>query len=145
MSKNRSVSLTEVEEMKAMVVAGTQPQKIANHFGISVSTVHNYKNQFKNEGLEFASVRGRQATTPRQPSGEVNHNGNSRNQNHQLLNNNQVNGRNSSGANAQLSNETNVQAGSTFVINGTTFNITGKAKSVDLNTSVKGVTFYIEI
>jgi hypothetical protein len=52
-----------------MVKQGVAPEDIANHFGIAISSVHNYKNRFKAEGLDFPSVRGKRPTG----SVEVNH------------------------------------------------------------------------
>lgn len=62
---NKRLSPKEVEEIKGMVIAGASPEDLSTHFGISISSVHNYKNRFKNAGIEYPSVRGKR------PSGEV--------------------------------------------------------------------------
>lgn len=59
---NKRLSITEVEQMKKMVMTGAAPEDIANHFGIAISSVHNYKNRFKSEGMNFPSVRGKRPT-----------------------------------------------------------------------------------
>lgn len=63
---NKRLSADEVVEMKEMVRNGTSPEDIAKHFGVAISSVHNYKKKFKADGLSFPSVRGRR------PSGSVN-------------------------------------------------------------------------
>lgn len=55
----------QTEEMKKMVVKGVAPEDIANHFGIAISSVHNYKKRFKDEGMSFPSVKGKR------PAGQV--------------------------------------------------------------------------
>ena len=35
---------------------------LAKHFNIAISSVHNYKNRFKAEGLTFPTVRGKRPT-----------------------------------------------------------------------------------
>jgi transposase len=62
---NKRLSTDQVEEMKAMVVQGVYPEDIAQHFHIAVSSVHNYKNRFREEGLQFPSVKGKR------PSGAI--------------------------------------------------------------------------
>lgn len=59
---NKRLSLVEIEQMKKMVLAGKAPEDIADHFGVAISSVHNYKNRFKAEGLKFPSVRGKRPT-----------------------------------------------------------------------------------
>lgn len=59
---NKRLSLGEVQAMKDMVQKGIAPEDIAKHFGIAISSVHNYKNRFKAEGVKFPSVRGKRPT-----------------------------------------------------------------------------------
>jgi transposase len=62
----------QTEEMKKMVVKGVAPEDIANHFGIAISSVHNYKKRFKDEGMSFPSVKGkRPAGQVQNPAGSV--------------------------------------------------------------------------
>lgn len=56
---SKRLSIEQIEQMKAMVLKGTAPEDIAAQFHIAVSSVHNYKNRFKEEGLAFPNVRGR--------------------------------------------------------------------------------------
>lgn len=55
----KRLSIEQIEQMKAMVLKGTAPEDIAAQFNIAVSSVHNYKNRFKEEGLKFPNIRGR--------------------------------------------------------------------------------------
>ena len=55
----KRLSIEQIEQMKALVLKGTAPEDIAAQFNIAVSSVHNYKNRFKEEGLTFPNIRGR--------------------------------------------------------------------------------------
>ena len=76
---NKRLSVEEVVEMKQMVQSGKSPEDISKHFGVAISSVHNYKKKFKEEGLSFPSVRGRRPsgsaspvkTTSPKPSGAI--------------------------------------------------------------------------
>lgn len=56
---NKRLDVQEVSEMKEMVKQGITPEEISKHFGIAISSVHNWKNKFKQEGITFPSVKGR--------------------------------------------------------------------------------------
>lgn len=69
---SKRLTPVQAEEMKKMVVKGVAPEDIANHFGIAISSVHNYKKRFKDEGVEFPSVKGkRPAGQVQKPAGTV--------------------------------------------------------------------------
>lgn len=55
----RKISPKEIEKMKRMVVQGVYPGDIAERFHMAVSSVHNYKKKFREEGLKFPSLRGK--------------------------------------------------------------------------------------
>lgn len=59
---NKRLSIPEIEKMKKMVQSGIAPEDIKNHFGIAVSSVHNYKKRFKADGLSFPTVKGKRPT-----------------------------------------------------------------------------------
>ena len=59
---NKRLSGVEIEQMKTMVSEGVAPEDIATKFGVAISSVHNYKKRFKEEGLAFPSVRGKRPT-----------------------------------------------------------------------------------
>lgn len=59
---NKRLSITEIDQMKKMVRDGVAPEDIANHFKVAISSVHNYKNRFKAEGMDVPSVRGKRPT-----------------------------------------------------------------------------------
>lgn len=59
---HKRLSLDQVEQMKQMVKQGTAPEDIAKHFGVAISSVHNYKARFKADGVKFPSVRGKRPT-----------------------------------------------------------------------------------
>lgn len=56
---NTRLSDSQIAEMKTMVSKGVYPEDIAKHFNIAISSVHNYKNRFKKQGLKFPSVKGK--------------------------------------------------------------------------------------
>jgi transposase len=59
---NKKLLPNEVQQMKLMVQKGISPEDIANHFKIAISSVHNYKKRFKQEGVDFPVVRGKRPT-----------------------------------------------------------------------------------
>lgn len=62
---NKRLSNEQIAEMQEMVVNGVSPEDISNHFQIAISSVHNYKKRFRDQGLNFPMVRGKR------PSGSV--------------------------------------------------------------------------
>lgn len=59
---NKRLSLQDIELMKSMVIKGVAPEDIAKHFNIAISSVHNYKARFKQQGVKFPDVRGKRPT-----------------------------------------------------------------------------------
>lgn len=59
---HKRLSLQDVEQMKLMVQKGVAPEDIARHFQVAISSVHNYKARFKQQGLKFPDVRGKRPT-----------------------------------------------------------------------------------
>lgn len=55
----KKISPEEIKKMKRMVVQGVYPADIAERFNMAVSSIHNYKKKFREEGLEFPSLRGK--------------------------------------------------------------------------------------
>lgn len=51
-----------LEEFKKLVLAGKTPEEIKDLFGISVSSVHNYKQKLKDMGVDIPDVRGKRPT-----------------------------------------------------------------------------------
>lgn len=58
----KRLTLQDVDQMKSMVQRGVAPEDIAKHFKIAISSVHNYKKQFKQQGVKFPDVRGKRPT-----------------------------------------------------------------------------------
>jgi hypothetical protein len=58
----KRLSLEQTKQMKAMVLNSVAPEDIAKHFEIAISSVHNYKKRFKQDGLQFPDVRGKRPT-----------------------------------------------------------------------------------
>lgn len=42
-----------------MMVKGITPDEISKHFGIAISSVHNYKRQLKESGISIPDIRGK--------------------------------------------------------------------------------------
>jgi len=59
---NKRLTAVEIQQMKTMVEKGVAPEDIAQTFGMAISSVHNYKKRFKEEGLKFPSIRGKRPT-----------------------------------------------------------------------------------
>lgn len=111
MAKKR-LSLENIQQMKTMVQNSIAPEDIAKHFGIAISSVHNYKNRFKQEGLKFPDVRGKR------PTGSV-----------EVQNI-------SSGAITESKKEIQqaaAQSGMNFVVNGVSVQVSSKAKNVNIS------------
>lgn len=102
----KRLSIEQIEQMKSMVQQGIAPEDISREFNIAVSSVHNYKARFKEEGMKFPVVRGKRPShgkvTPEPPqvTGVVN----------------RVPGENFK-----------------FIVNGMSVEITGQAKAVNIN------------
>lgn len=58
----KRLTLQDVDQMKSMVQRGVAPEDIAKHFKIAISSVHNYKARFKQQGVKFPDVRGKRPT-----------------------------------------------------------------------------------
>lgn len=112
---NKRLSLSQIEQMKKMVVHGTAPEDIANHFGVAISSVHNYKTRFKEQGVVFPSVRGQR------PTGNIDSALGRANTPSSLP---AVNSAGKNNANAQTL---------TVVVNGVSVNVNGNAKEVIVN------------
>lgn len=113
MAKKR-LSVEQINMMKDMVQKGIAPEDIANHFNIAISSVHNYKTRFKEEGINFPSVRGRR------PNGTVN-------DPHPTVTN-------SSPIIGQVTSQQTVTTGESykFIVNGTSVQISGHAKNINI-------------
>lgn len=123
MSKRKSLTDDQLEEIKKLVVEGVRPQKIADLYNVGISTIHNYKNAFKKEGLKFSSVRGREVGTKVKKSNEEN------------TNNTSTKKQNATEA-ASLHKPSTIK---TFIINGTTINVSGSIKSINIDDTSKGI------
>ena len=62
----------QVEELKQMVIHGVYPDDIAIHFNIAISSVHNYKNRFKKQGINFPDVIGKKPASAPKPEEVIN-------------------------------------------------------------------------
>jgi transposase len=62
---NKRLTNEEISTMRQMVLDGVSPEDMSKHFSIAISSVHNYKKRFKQEGMEFPMIRGQR------PSGDV--------------------------------------------------------------------------
>lgn len=106
---NKRLSLENIQQMKSMVQKGIAPEDIAKHFNIAISSVHNYKNRFKQEGVKFPNVRGKR------PTGSVD----VQNKSASIVNHIEQN--------VTSSTEMN------FIVNGIPVKITGEAKHVNIS------------
>ena len=107
----KQLSQTEVQQMKTMVVNGVAPEDIARQFNVAISSVHNYKKKFREQGVQFPSVKGKR------PTGAVN--------------TPSVSPKTSEVKTTTRSNN-NQEGSMQFIINGTTVNIQGQATNVTI-------------
>lgn len=112
MAKKR-LSLEDIQQMKSMVQKGVAPEDIAKHFNIAISSVHNYKNRFKQEGVKFPDVRGKR------PTGSVD------------MDNKTAS---ASVATTEMNDKaaTTMQSGMNFVVNGVPVQVSAEAKNVNI-------------
>jgi hypothetical protein len=108
MAKKR-LSLEQVNQMKEMVQSCVTPEDIAKYFNIAISSVHNYKNRFKTEGMYFPSVKGKR------PNGIV------------QIRTNKVDNRH------KIDSISTVLEGYKFLLNGTAVQISEQAKNININ------------
>ena len=111
---NKRLTAVEIQQMKTMVAKGVAPEDIAKTFGMVISSVHNYKKRFKEDGLKFPSMRGKR------PTGAVN----------------PV----SSKPNAPTSVMSS-QDGMKFVVNGVSVQISAQAKNVTIGKDSMEINF----
>jgi transposase len=55
----KKISDVQLKVLKDMVTKGITPEEISKHFGIAVSSVHNYKRQLKDAGVSVPDIRGK--------------------------------------------------------------------------------------
>lgn len=126
---SKRLSVDDMQKMKSMVTQGVAPEDIAKHFKIAISSVHNYKNRFKKEGLKFPNVRGMRPTgSIKVPAGSP-----VKVATAQDSNNNQ--------AVAKLSSQAVTGDVLHFTVNGVSVNIAANAKNVTIGQNGIEVTF----
>ena len=111
---NKRLSAVEIQRMKNMVLNGVAPEDIAQTFGMAISSVHNYKKRFKNEGLKFPSIRGKRPTGVVEPT---------------------------SVKSVVSSDQSLPQNGLKFVVNGVSLQISAKAKNVTIGKDSREINF----
>jgi hypothetical protein len=121
MANKKRLSLDQVEQMKQMVQKGTAPEDIAKHFGVAISSVHNYKARFKAEGVNFPSVRGKR------PTGSVDVRPSTSKTIGQIK---------SVDSSSSLSGDTYK-----FIVNGTSVQISGHAKNINIDKDSMEINF----
>jgi hypothetical protein len=114
---NKRLSAAQIQQMKQMVQSGVSPEDISQHFKIAISSVHNYKKRFKNEGVNFPTVRGKR------PTGSVETN--LGNNNHNTI--------------RQFANQ--ITDGYKFIVNGVSVQISAQAKKVSIGKDSMEINF----
>ena len=120
---HKRLSVHEVEQMKSMVQKGIAPEDIANHFEIAISSVHNYKARFKQQGIQFPNLRGKR---PIGSVGEVSVNSVS----------NQV-----KFVKQEQSSTISTDSSMNFVVNGVLVRVAAGAKNVNISNKSIEITF----
>jgi hypothetical protein len=114
---NKRLSAEQIQQMKQMVQTGISPEDISNHFKIAISSVHNYKKRFKEEGVNFPTVRGKR------PTGSI----------ETTLGNNNHN------TIGQFKNQ--ITDGYKFIVNGVSVQISAQAKKVSIGKDSMEINF----
>lgn len=135
MAQAPNISPDIVQQIEQLVIEGVGPQLIANKFGISVSTVHNYKTKMREKGIEFASVRGKTTTTLPELSEEQ---AIPREREIQVHQSGAIQG----GVNHT---KTSRPQNTTYIINGTSVQISSQAKNVKIDKDANGLVMRIDI
>lgn len=119
---NPKLNAKQLESLKDMVKQGVAPEDLAKHFKVAISSIHNYKAQFKKDGVIFPDVRGKRPKGSVTPgAGAVKGSGT---------------GDKSTALTPQSSAET-----MTFVVNGSIIHVEGHAKDVVIAQDQIKVTF----
>jgi hypothetical protein len=116
---HKRLSHDQVEQMKLMVKNGNSPEDIAKHFGVAISSVHNYKARFKADGFKFPSVRGKRPTGSVETIRPVS---------------------NATGQISSPSQQINSEEYN-FIVNGTSVKISGHAKNININKDSMEINF----
>jgi hypothetical protein len=114
---NKRLSITEVEQMKEMVKKGVAPEDIANHFDVAISSVHNYKKKFKEQGVQFPNLKGKRPQGSIKPTASI------------------------TPKSATVVSSGGKTADMQFVVNGIAVTVSGQAKTVTINKDSLEVNF----
>lgn len=68
---HKRLNEAEKAELKQMVINGVAPDDISKHFGVAISSVHNFKKQLRDQGVNFPNVKGKRPTGAVAPQGSV--------------------------------------------------------------------------
>jgi transposase len=112
---NKRLSLEDIQQMKTMVQKGVAPEDIAKHFSIAISSVHNYKNRFKAEGMNFPTVRGKR------PTGSVD------------IQSKDPGKTSEKHVASELKQTPTMESSMNFVVNGVTVHVSAEAKEVNIS------------
>lgn len=115
---HKRLSAQEVQELKSMVQQGVSPEDISRHFGVAISSVHNYKKRFKEAGVKFPSVKGKRPVGTIEPA----------------TNAGKVVGQ-------VVSQTSQAKQNYQFVVNGVTVQVSGEAKNINIGKSSMEITF----
>lgn len=120
---HKRLSIQDVDLMKSMVLRGVAPEDIAKHFEIAISSVHNYKARFKQQGVQFPNLRGKRPTGS---VGEVNTNS-SLNQMKPVK--------------QEQSSYISAESSMNFIVNGVQVQVSAGAKNVNISNKSIEITF----
>lgn len=111
---SKRLSLEDIQRMKTMVQKGVAPEDIAKHFNIAISSVHNYKNRFKSEGMSFPIVRGKR------PTGSVD------------IQSKEIGKTSDKPGASNIKKTSSMESSMNFVVNGVTVHVSAEAKEVNI-------------
>lgn len=109
---HKRLNNAEKAELKQMVINGVAPDDISKHFGVAISSVHNFKKQLKDQGVQFPSVKGKRPTGAVTPSGSVKAQGSTK------------------AVQAVVETRQKTNANTNVIINGVSYEVSDQAKKV---------------
>jgi hypothetical protein len=110
--QQKRLNSSEKAELNQMILNGIVPGDISKHFGIAISSVHNFKKQLRSKGIDFPDVKGKR------PSGEVMTSGSVNEQNDNVK---------------VASYMTKGGPNTNLIINGVSYQVSSEAKKVIIN------------
>lgn len=57
--KTKKLNGQQIESLKKLIIQGKLPSELKDMFDVSISTIHNYKREIKENGVELPNAKGK--------------------------------------------------------------------------------------